>query len=705
MNASAFRICIVAVLVVLLSPPAGDASPGSRLSRTSSQKALENHHVMLRVVLVTPDWMPFASTDGWTRAVSVKESDVLKYYETAIWEETTSVHLYAFPNDYDAGYGYSAGVTDEQKIAHREQFLIRKYTEMPAAWTEERSVFLKSAFVDMASYLVNEHPDSEHHLMYSGHGGPGGKLFNAQLYENHANEFLKSWTQTLGRPLGVIDMGGPCTKGSFSDLGNFSEYARYYVASDLPNGGYTMDQWTSRKHDETDPATQYHNLLSTNESLEDALKGRIDLKRKGYEYSRYNMVTNKVAQANYLYSCAAFRTFSPDFKTFLGSVPTNYSMQEDLYQYMVDNGASSTLIAQFNSVIVHRADNKDFFVWSEDRNGIRMPRPEAGGTPPVSTVTPLSERTPQVRDAIVTEARLAQFYSLALGRKNITSLKAGDFDGLTSLTTLSLSNNQLGTLPEGLFEGLTSLTLLDLASNQLDTLPVDIFDGLTSLATLNLWGNLLTTLPEGLFDGLTSLTTLNLGNNQLGNLPAGIFVGLTELKSLHLYGNAIDPLPISVSLEEVGEGQFKAVVPTGAPFNVVLPLSVTNGTISGGAASSVTISTGSAESPPLTVARTPATTAAVTVNIGTLPGLPSEVNRFNILLHQGYALVKSGDLPLETIAATVAATDFNGDGRTDFVDFFLFADAYGGTDAKFDLDGNGTVDFADFFRFVDAFGS
>ena len=52
-----------------------------------------------------------------------------------------------------------------------------------------------------------------------------------------------------------------------------------------------------------------------------------------------------------------------------------------------------------------------------------------------------------------------------------------------------------------------------------------------------------------------------------------------------------------------------------------------------------------------------------------------------------------------------AATDFNGDGKTDFQDFFLFADAYGGTNAKYDLDGSGTVDFADFFKFVDAFGS
>ena len=56
-------------------------------------------------------------------------------------------------------------------------------------------------------------------------------------------------------------------------------------------------------------------------------------------------------------------------------------------------------------------------------------------------------------------------------------------------------------------------------------------------------------------------------------------------------------------------------------------------------------------------------------------------------------------------ASGQASTDFNGDGRIDFVDFFLFADAYGGNDARFDLDGNGTVDFADFFRFVDAFGS
>jgi protocatechuate 3,4-dioxygenase beta subunit len=52
--------------------------------------------------------------------------------------------------------------------------------------------------------------------------------------------------------------------------------------------------------------------------------------------------------------------------------------------------------------------------------------------------------------------------------------------------------------------------------------------------------------------------------------------------------------------------------------------------------------------------------------------------------------------------------DFNGNGKVDFDDFFLFAGAFGqagtGGNAKFDLDGSGTVDFNDFFLFIDAFG-
>ena len=58
-----------------------------------------------------------------------------------------------------------------------------------------------------------------------------------------------------------------------------------------------------------------------------------------------------------------------------------------------------------------------------------------------------------------------------------------------------------------------------------------------------------------------------------------------------------------------------------------------------------------------------------------------------------------------TSSPVVKTTDFNGDGRTNYADFFLFVDGYGGTDPRFDLNGSGTVDYADFFKFVDAFGT
>ena len=359
--------------------------------------------------------------------------------------------------------------------------------------------------------------------------------------------------------------------------------------------------------------------------------------------------------------------------------------------------------------------------------------------------TPVSERTPQVRDAIVaavpgvnsasdvTAAHLAAITTLYLSNKGITALKSGDFDGLTALTTIRLWDNELTTLPADIFEGLTTLTALYLRDNELTTLPPDIFDGLTTLTTLYLsnnsfttlpadifegltaldslalyanafttlpadifegltaldslylYANELTTLPAGIFDGLTALTEINLGSNAFTTLPAdifegltalrvislafndlsslpdgifdgltaltgidlrsnaftslpeGIFDGLTGIRILWLQGNAVEPLPLNVSLEKVADDQFKAVVPAGAPFEMVLPISITNGSINGGT-TSVTIHAGSVESETLKVTRTPDTTGEVTVNIGTLSNLPSN--------HQGYALVKSTDLPL-----------------------------------------------------------
>ena len=201
----------------------------------------------------------------------------------------------------------------------------------------------------------------------------------------------------------------------------------------------------------------------------------------------------------------------------------------------------------------------------------------------------------------VTEAHLAAIRGLNLSLQKITSLKTGDFDGLNNLTELYL------------------------------------------------YGNELSTLPTGIFNNLTQLTKLWLWDNNLSTLPSGIFAGLTELTTLRLQGNAVDPLPLPVSLEAVSNGVFKAVASTGAPFDIVLPLVVANGSLTTDA-TTVTISKGQVESTALTVNRTPGTSGAVSVNIGGLPGIPTDVGRGNVPNHQGYALVKSGTLPLVVIS-------------------------------------------------------
>ena len=92
-------------------------------------------------------------------------------------------------------------------------------------------------------------------------------------------------------------------------------------------------------------------------------------------------------------------------------------------------------------------------------------------------VTPVSDRTSQVRDAIVaavpnvnaasdvTETHLAAITRLNLRSKGITALKSGDFSGLSGLTDLNLYGNQLSSLSNGIFEGLTALTKLRLGGN------------------------------------------------------------------------------------------------------------------------------------------------------------------------------------------------------------------------------------------------
>ncbi len=276
--------------------------------------------------------------------------------------------------------------------------------------------------------------------------------------------------------------------------------------------------------------------------------------------------------------------------------------------------------------------------------------------------------------------------NLNLYGNQLSSLPDRIFEGLTALTKLRLGENQLTTLPAGVFSGLTGLRDLYLHNNRLTNLPADVFSGLPALIQINLHTNQLTSLPKGVFSGLSALTQLYLHNNRLAtldaevfsrlsalqflflhnnqltsldaevfsrlsaleflflngnrltNLSPGMFRGVSTPASLWLQDNVIDPLPLTLLLEKVGENELKVSVPAGAPFSIELPLTVTNGSITGGT-TRITVAAGSVESQPVTIIRTPGTTDTVTVEIGTLPNTRSR--------HKGYALVKSSTLPIE----------------------------------------------------------
>ena len=233
---------------------------------------------------------------------------------------------------------------------------------------------------------------------------------------------------------------------------------------------------------------------------------------------------------------------------------------------------------------------------------------------------------------------LSALDKLNLKNNDLSALSAGDFDDLGSLSELYLGGNRLSAVPADVISGLSGLEILGLADNQLSALGPDDFSGLSSLEVLFLGGNQLSSLPADVFSGLSALQELWLGDNQLTSLPHGVFSGLSALAALNLSGNSTDPLPISVSLENVGSSEFKAVAPVGAPFDLSLPVSAGG---EGGIeddADTVTVSTGAVESASVGVTRAFGTTGAVTVDIGTLPSLPAN--------HSGYRLERDASLPL-----------------------------------------------------------
>lgn len=238
-------------------------------------------------------------------------------------------------------------------------------------------------------------------------------------------------------------------------------------------------------------------------------------------------------------------------------------------------------------------------------------------------------------------SNLSNLKAIRLSLNRLTRLPAGIFSNLTALEELDVSGNVGLALQTSHTANLPALKLLDFNSNKQRRVDANLLSKLPNLEVVYMGYNDISALPATLFSQSKALRDISLKKNRLNSLPAGIFAGLTSLTELDVSGNSTEPLGITVSLEKTAEGQLKATAHTGAPFEMILPLRIVNGSVSGGA-TGIVIPAGALESDALTVNRTAGTTAAVTVEITSLPELPTHFT--------GLTLVKSSHLPLQVIA-------------------------------------------------------
>ena len=244
---------------------------------------------------------------------------------------------------------------------------------------------------------------------------------------------------------------------------------------------------------------------------------------------------------------------------------------------------------------------------------------------------------------------LRSLEELVIYGNGLTSIAKRSFWNLENIKELLIGPNDLTEIDPELFIYCHGIEYISVSDTKIKTLPKDVFKGLTDLKVIGFSRNLLgkdngnkkNALPTKLFDGLTSLENIYLEGNDLSadDFPNGTFIGLKNLETLWLGDPdpAITPtISFPVTIIKSSDNKIKAVLAVGAPFELELPIIITNGSAT---KSKLTIKKGETRSRALKIDSNGAA-LDTTISYGNLTKvtLPSK--------HFGYRFHKSGDLPL-----------------------------------------------------------
>ena len=136
---------------------------------------------------------------------------------------------------------------------------------------------------------------------------------------------------------------------------------------------------------------------------------------------------------------------------------------------------------------------------------------------------------------------------LSLVGNEITDIKAGTLENMTSLGTLELTRNKLKEIRGDMWSpDLRKLVLVDLDDNQISTLHDGAFTSLTKLKYLNLGSNQIREIRGDMWRKLRYVRWVNLEQNQINAVPSDGFGNLRSIKRISLKNNNLTTLDCDV---------------------------------------------------------------------------------------------------------------------------------------------------------------
>lgn len=360
------RIFQLFVFFVIITMVFSGASFDDVAQANPSQKFIS----VLRVVYVPESWTSFDGS-SWEGAALIKETEVFQWFEATIWDnDVSAVHLYKFDQTFDR---FQWGILSSQDwIDYRESYCLLK-VDIPEDLTpDEKSRYLREAFVMVFQTMVMDTPSQHYGIVYSGHGSPQGGLYGGQINPTDAQRLFEDMRALIGKKLDFLDAGSNCAQGLLIFPSRWYPYFDYYIASDLNVGGYTFDEEYENKYQEIDRDYQLPLLFSPDKTILESLRERLDLSRLRWEYSRNNMITGEVKQSISLYQMDQYEALVDRLYQHLPNDPIDpWIYNLDLWTY-IKTLADDEVEEKFSAFRTDYLSNKDFFDWDVDSNGLKF---------------------------------------------------------------------------------------------------------------------------------------------------------------------------------------------------------------------------------------------------------------------------------------------------------------------------------------------